>query len=58
MEFLIILAAIIGVIKGLTSTEPSFWRGFGAGLASKDNGKGKVSFYYTDRKSGIGFKID
>ena len=57
MELIIILAIIAGFIKGMTSTEPSFWRGFGEGLASKEMPKGKTSFYYTDRKSGIGFRI-
>ena len=58
MELIIILAIIAGVIKGFTSNEPSFWRGFGEGLASKDTGKCKTSFYYVDRKTGLGMKID
>jgi hypothetical protein len=58
MELIFILAIIIGLIKGFTDNKPSFWRGFGEGLASRDDGRLKTSFYYIDRKTGLGIKID
>lgn len=58
MEYIIYIAIIIGFIKGMTNNQPSFWRGLGEGLASKDNGKFKTSFYYVDRKTGLGIRID
>ena len=57
MEYIVYIAIIVGFLKGITNTQPSFWKGFGEGLASRDSGKCKTSFYYTDRKTGIGMRI-
>lgn len=55
MELIIILCIIAGFIKGYTDTGDSFWRGFGAGLASNEKPKNS-SYYisYRDRKTGLG----
>lgn len=50
-------AILFGFIRGLMNTKPSFWRGVGEGLASKDNGSVKTSFYMVDRKTGVGMRI-
>lgn len=58
IEFILIVAVVVGFFHGFFDDKPSFWRGFGNGLASKDTGDMKTSFYYIDRKTGIGMKID
>ena len=57
MEFIIIVAIIVGFINGFSKTnEDSFWKGFGEGLAGKPPAKNYPMYIsYRDRKTGIGF---
>lgn len=35
VSVIVVVAAIVGFIRGFTDKRPSFWRGFGEGLAGK-----------------------
>jgi hypothetical protein len=50
----LVLAAIVGFIRGLTDKRPSFWRGFGEGLAGKGEGRGDTYLFFHDSHTGLG----
>ena len=56
----LVIAVIMGAIKGLADSTPSFWRGFGEGLAGRGKYRGGTYFMLHDRRSGlsIGTRID
>ena len=58
--FLLVIAMILGVIKGLTDDKPSFWRGLGEGMAGRGKFRGGTYFFFHGRGPGpgIGFRID
>lgn len=57
---LLIAAIVVGLIRGLTDKRPSFWRGFGEGLAGKGEVKGSSYLFFHDQLTGlaIGTKLD
>lgn len=58
--FMFVVAAVAGFIKGLTDDSPSFWRGFGEGLAGKGKFRGSTYLFLHDWHTGfgIGTRID
>jgi len=59
----LVIAMIMGVIKGLTElhdNKPSFWQGFGEGMAGRGKYRGGTYFVFRGRHSGwgIGTRID
>jgi hypothetical protein len=53
-SFVFMIAIIAGFIQGLTDDRPSFWRGFGEGLAGKGEFRGGTYFFLHDRLTGLG----
>ena len=51
---MLIIAMILGLIKGLTDDRPSFWRGFGEGMAGRGKLRGGTFLFFHDRHSGLG----
>ena len=49
-----VLALIVGFVQGLTDDRPSFWRGFGEGLAGRGELRGRTYLFFHDRKTGLG----
>jgi len=54
---LFILALIVGFIRGLTDKRPSFWRGFGEGLAGKGEFRGSTYLFSHDTHTGLGMGV-
>jgi hypothetical protein len=54
---LLILAIVVGIIRGLTDKRPSFWRGFGEGLAGKGEFRGTTYMFLHDRHTGLGMGV-
>jgi hypothetical protein len=52
--FALIIAAIFGFLHGLTDDRPSFWRGFGQGLAGRGKSGGKTYLFFHDPRTGLG----
>jgi hypothetical protein len=51
---ILFVAAVVGFIRGLTDKRPSFWTGFGEGLASKADRPGDIFLFFHDRQTGLG----
>ena len=54
LGLIFVLAMIAGFVKGLTDDRPSFWRGFGEGMAGRGKYRGGTYFVFRDRHSGLG----
>ena len=53
----LVIAMITGLIDGLIKLNngtPSFWRGFGEGMAGRGKHRGGIYFVFRDRRSGLG----
>ena len=53
-SFIFLLAVFVGFVKGLTDDRPSFWRGFGEGLAGKGEFRGSTYLFLHDQRTGLG----
>ena len=51
---ILVLAVVVGFIRGLTDNRPSFWRGFGEGLAGKGECRGDTYLFFHDHRTGLG----
>jgi hypothetical protein len=51
---ILVLAAIVGFVRGFTDKRPSFWRGFGEGLAGKGECRGDTYLFFHDHRTGLG----
>ena len=51
---LLLLAIVVGFIRGLRDKRPSFWRGFGEGLAGKGDFRGSTYVFFHDEHTGLG----
>ncbi len=54
LGLIFVLAMIAGFVKGLTDDHPSFWRGFGEGLAGRGKFRGGTYVFFHDRRTGLG----
>ncbi|MFM8634559.1 MAG: hypothetical protein ACKOEX_07090 [Planctomycetia bacterium] len=57
LYYLLVIAMILGAIDGLIKAKsgtPSFWRGFGEGMAGRGKYRGGTYFVFRDRRSGLG----
>ncbi len=54
LGLIFVLAMIAGFVKGLTDDRPSFWRGFGEGLAGRGKFRGGTYVFLHDRRTGLG----
>lgn len=54
LSFMFLIAIVVGFIRGLTDDRPSFWRGFGEGLAGRGEFRGGTYFFLHDRRTGLG----
>lgn len=51
---IVVVAAIVGFIRGFTDKRPSFWRGFGEGLAGKGERHADTYLLFHDHHTGLG----
>jgi len=54
VELTLTVAFVCGLIKGAFDDRPSFWRGFGEGLAGKSDFRGETYVFFHDRHTGLG----
>jgi hypothetical protein len=54
LGFMLIVSIIGGFISGLVDDRPSFWRGFGEGLAGRGKFRGSTYLFLRDRRTGLG----
>jgi len=54
LELTLTVAFVCGFIKGILDDRPSFWRGFGKGLAGKGDFRGETYLFFHDRQTGLG----
>lgn len=54
LGFMLIVAIVCGFFSGLVDDRPSFWRGFGEGLAGRGKLKGGMYLFLHDRRTGLG----
>ncbi len=50
----LIVAVIIGFLRGMTDERSSFWRGFGEGLAGRGKLRGETYVFFHDPRTGLG----
>ena len=54
LGFMLIVAIVCGFISELVDDRPSFWRGFGEGLAGRGKFRGSTYLFLHDRRTGLG----